>query len=163
MTVHVIGIGLAKNVFQLHGVDRKGNPVLSKRLRRDQLMPLVAAHPRCLIRIEACAGAFFWQRHFELHGHHVKIMPPQYVKPFVRRHKNDSNDAEAICIAVQQPTMRFVPKKTIEQQDIQAVHCARQRLVNHRTAPIAQMRRMVLLLIEGPHLSTAGIQRSTSL
>lgn len=144
MTVHVLGVDLAKNVFQLHGVDRRGKALFSKRLRRDQLMPFIASLPACLIGIEACTGAFFWQRQFELHGHTVKIMPPQYVKPFVRRQKSDSNDAEAICTAVQQPNMRFVPKKSIEQQDVQAVHRARQRLVNHRTALIAQMRGLLL-------------------
>ena len=98
----------------------------------------------CLIGIEASTGAFYWQRQFEKLGHAVKIMAPQYVKPFVRRQKNDSNDAEAICTAVQQRNMRFVPKKTLEQQDIQALHRARQRLVNHRTALISQMRGLLL-------------------
>jgi hypothetical protein len=89
----------------------------------------------CLIGIEASTGAFYWQRQFEKLGHTVRIMAPQYVKPFVRRQKNDSDDAEAICTAVQQRNMRFVPKKkTLEQQDIQALHRARLRLVNHRTA-----------------------------
>jgi transposase len=89
-------------------------------------------------------GAFYWQRQFEKLGHAVKIMAPQYVKPFVRWQKNDTNDAEEICTAVQQRNMRFVPKKTLEQQDIQALHRARQRLVNHRTALISQMRRLLL-------------------
>jgi transposase len=97
-----------------------------------------------LIGIEASTGAFYWQRQFEKLGHTVKIMAPQYVKPFVRRQKNDTNDAEAICTAVQQQNMRFVPKKTLEQQDIQALHRARQRLVNHRTALISQMRGLLL-------------------
>jgi transposase len=144
MKVHVLGIDLAKNVFQLHGVDRKGRCVLVRRVRRDLLMNLVAELDPCLIGIEACTGAFYWQRRFERHGHTVKIIAPQYVKPFVRRQKNDSNDAEAICTAVQQPNMRFVPKKTLEQQDIQALHRARQRLVNHRTALISQMRGLLL-------------------
>jgi transposase len=144
MKVHVLGVDLAKNVFQLHGVDRKGRCVLVRRVRRDLLMNLVAELDPCLIGIEACTGAFYWQRQFERHGHTVKIIAPQYVKPFVRRQKNDSNDAEAICTAVQQPNMRFVPKKTLEQQDIQALHRARQRLVNHRTALISQMRGLLL-------------------
>jgi transposase len=144
MKVHVLGVDLAKNVFQLHGVDRKGRCVLVRRVRRDLLMTLVAELDPCLIGIEACTGAFYWQRQFERHGHMVKIIAPQYVKPFVRRQKNDSNDAEAICTAVQQPNMRFVPKKTLEQQDIQALHRARQRLVNHRTALISQMRGLLL-------------------
>jgi transposase len=144
MKIHVLGVDLAKNVFQLHGVDRKGRCVLVRRVRRELLMNLIAELDPCLIGIEACTGAFYWQRQFERHGHTVKIIAPQYVKPFVRRQKNDSNDAEAICTAVQQPNMRFVPKKTLEQQDIQALHRARQRLVNHRTALISQMRGLLL-------------------
>lgn len=144
MKIHVLGIDLAKNVFQLHGVDRKGRCVLSRRVRRDSLMKLIAELDPCRIGIEACTGAFYWQRQFEKHGHVVMIMAPQYVKPFVRRQKNDTNDAEAICTAVQQPNMRFVPRKSIEQQDIQALHRARQRLVNHRTALISQMRGLLL-------------------
>ena len=127
MKVHVLGVDLAKNVFQLHGVDRKGRCVLMRRVRRDLLIKVIAELDPCLIGIEACTGAFYWQRQFERYGHTVKIMAPQYVKPFVRRQKNDSNDAEAICTAVQQPNMPFVPKKTLEQQDIQALHRARQR------------------------------------
>ena len=144
MKVHTLGIDLAKNVFQLHGVDRKGRPVLVRRVRREQLLKVLAELESCLIGIEASTGAFFWQRQFEKLGHVVMIMAPQYVKPFVRRQKNDSNDAEAICTAVQQPNMRFVPKKSLEQQDIQALHRARQRLVNHRTALISQMRGLLL-------------------
>ena len=144
MTVRVLGIDLAKNVFQLHGVDRYGLEVLRRRVRRDGLMKLISSLGPCLIGIEACTGAFYWQRQFEACGHTVKVMAPQYVKPFVRRQKNDANDAEAICTAVQQPSMRFVPKKTRDQQDIQALHRARQRLVNHRTALISQMRGLLL-------------------
>ena len=144
MKVHVLGIDLAKNVFQLHGVDRKGRPLLVRRLGREQLLMVLGELEPCLIGIEASMGAFYWQRQFEKLGHTVRIMAPQYVKPFVRRQKNDTNDAEAICTAVQQPNMRFVPKKTLEQQDIQALHRARQRLVNHRTALISQMRGLLL-------------------
>jgi len=115
MKVHILGIDLAKNVFQLHGVDRKGRPVLVRRVRREQLLKVLGELERCLIGIEASTGAFYWQRQFEKLGHTVKIMAPQYVKPFVRRQKNDSNDAEAICTAVRQRNMRFVPKKTLEQ------------------------------------------------
>ena len=118
--------------------------MLTRRLRRDQLIKIIGELEPCLIGIEASTGAFYWQRQFEKLGHSVKIMAPQYVKPFVRRQKNDTNDAEAICTAVQQPNMRFVPKKTLEQQDIQALHRARQRLVNQRTALISQMRGLLL-------------------
>lgn len=142
--VSVLGVDLAKNVFQLHGVDRKGRATLSRRVYREQLLRIIGELPPCLIGVEASTGAFYWQRQFEKLGHTVKIIAPQYVKPFVRRQKNDSNDAEAICTAIQQPNMRFVPKKTLEQQDIQALHRARQRLVNHRTALISQMRGLLL-------------------
>ncbi len=144
MKVQVLGIDLAKNVFQLHGVDRKGRTVMVRRVRREQLLKVIGELDPCLIGIEASTGAFYWQRQFEKLGHTVRIMAPQYVKPFVRRQKNDTNDAEAICTAVQQRNMRFVPKKTLEQQDIQALHRARQRSVNHRTALISQMRGLLL-------------------
>ncbi len=142
--VTVLGIDLAKNIFQLHGVNRAGRCVFKRRVMRDQLIQVVAQLPICLIGVEACTGAFYWQRRFEELGHTVKVMAPQYVRPFGRGQKNDSNDAEAICTAVKQPNMRFVPNKTTEQQDIQAIHRARQRLVNHRTALISQMRGLLL-------------------
>jgi transposase len=133
-----------KERFPTPWFDRKGRPTLTRRVRREQLLDLIGELEPCLIGIEASTGAFYWQRQFEKLGHRVKIMAPQYVKPFVRRQKNDTNDAEAICTAVQQRNMRFVPKKTLEQQDIQALHRARQRLVNHRTALISQMRGLLL-------------------
>lgn len=144
MGVAVMGIDLAKDVFQLFGVDATGRPVLTKRLRRAHLLPFVATLPPCLIGIEACASAFHWVRQFQQRGHTVRIISPQFVKPFIRGNKNDGNDAEAICEAVQRPTMRFVPLKSVEQQDVQSLHRARQRLVNHRTALISQMRGILL-------------------
>lgn len=142
--VAVLGIDIAKNVFQLHGVDADGQVVLRRRVMRDQLLQVTEAIPPWLIGIEACTGAFHWQRHFEAQGHTVKIIAPQYVKPFVKGQKSDGNDARAICIVVQKPHMRFVPKKSIIQQDIQGLHRARQRLVNHRVALISQMRGLLL-------------------
>ena len=103
---------------------------LKRRVMRDQLFSTIAQVERCTIVLEACTGAFYWQRKFEALGHQVKIISPQYVKPFVRRQKNDGNDAEAICTAARQPHIPFVPKKSVEQQDIQALHRARQRMVN---------------------------------
>ena len=144
MTIDVLGIDLAKNIFQLHGVDRKGHLVFKRRVMRDQLLAVVAGIEPCTIAIEACTCAFCWGRKFEEIGHKVKIISPQYVKPFVRRQKNDSNDAEAICTAVRQPHIPLVPKKTIEQQDIQALHRAQQRMVNHRTAVVSQIRGLLL-------------------
>ena len=107
-------------------------------------MQVIAQIAPCTIAIEACTGAFHWQRRFEEHGHTVKIISPQYVRPFVLSQKNDGNDAEAICTAARQPHMRFVPKKTVEQQDIQALHRARQRMVSHRTAVVSQIRGLLL-------------------
>jgi transposase len=144
MAIAFMGIDLAKSVFQLHGADSEGRLIMSKRLRRDQLLPELAKLPACVIGIEACTGAFFWQRQFETLGHTVRIIAPQYVKPFVKHQKNDRNDAEAICTAMRQPNMKFVPPKNEEQQDIQALHRARTRLVNHRTALVSQMRGLLL-------------------
>ena len=144
MTIETLGIDIAKTVFQLHGVNRSGRLILKRRMMRDQLLQVIAQTEPCTIAIEACTGAFYWQRKFEEHGHKVKIISPQYVKPFVRRQKTDGNDAEAICTAARQAHMRFVPKKSIEQQDIQALHRARQRMVNHRTAVVSQIRGLLL-------------------
>ncbi len=144
MTIETLGIDIAKNVFQLHGVNRNGRIVLRRRVMRDQLLEVVAQIERCTIVVEACTGAFTWARKFEALGHQVKIISPQYVKPFVRRQKNDGNDAEAICTAARQPHIPFVPKKTVEQQDIQTLHRARQRMVNHRTAIVSQIRGLLL-------------------
>lgn len=144
MTIELLGIDLAKNVFQLHGVDRKGNAIFKRRVMREQLLSVISGIEPCVAAIEACTGAFCWARQFEDLGHKVKIISPQYVKPFVRRQKNDGNDAEAICTAARQPHIPLVPKKSVEQQDIQALHRARQRLVNHRTALVSQMRGLLL-------------------
>lgn len=144
MMIAFMGIDLAKNVFQLHGVDGDGNAVFRKRVRREGLLAELANTPVCCIGIEACTGAFYWQRQFEALGHTVKVIAPQYVKPFVKHQKNDRNDAEAICTALMQPNMKFVPTKSEEQQDIQALHRARRRLVNHRTALVCQMRGLLL-------------------
>jgi transposase len=144
MSIEILGIDIAKNVFQLHGVNRGGGVVFKRRVMRDQLLEVVAQIERCTIVIEACTGAFYWARKFEEVGHQVKIISPQYVKPFVRRQKNDGNDAEAICTAARQPHIPLVPKKSIEQQDIQALHRARQRMVNHRTAVVSQIRGLLL-------------------
>lgn len=144
MAIAFMGIDLAKSVFQLHGADQEGKLIFSRRLRRDQLLDELAGLPPLIIGIEACTGAFYWQRQFERLGHRVRIIAPQYVKPFVKHQKNDRNDAEAICTAMRQPNMKFVPTKNAEQQDIQALHRARARLVNHRTALVSQMRGLLL-------------------
>ncbi|BBV07407.1 hypothetical protein BML2537_09010 [Providencia stuartii] len=153
MNVIYLGIDLAKNVFQLCGLNQSGKPVYKKRPDRKTLLQIVANIPACLIGVEASTGAFYWQHEFEKLGHKVKVISPQYVKPFVRGHKNDGNDAQAIAIALMQPTMQFVPPKSPEQQDIQALHWARQRIVNHRTATVCQIRG--LLLDRGITIGTA--------
>jgi transposase len=144
MTIETLGVDIAKNVFQLHGVSRNGHVVLRRRVMRDELLAAMARIDRCTVVLEACTGAFYWARKFEALGHQVKVISPQYVKPFVRRQKNDGNDAEAICTAARQPHIPFVPKKSVEQQDIQALHRARQRMVNHRTAVVSQIRGLLL-------------------
>jgi transposase len=134
MKVTAIGIDLAKSVFQVHGIDARGHAVLRKKLTRAQLIPFLATLPVCQIGIEACGGAHYWAREFQKLGHSVKMISPQFVKPYVKSNKTDAADAEAICEAMSRPHMRFVPIKQIEQQDIQSLHRVRQRLVRARTA-----------------------------
>ena len=114
--VTTIGRGLAKHVFQVHGVDADGGTVLRKSLRRAQVLTFFSRLPPCLVGLEACATAHHWARELRALGHEVRLMPAQYVKAYVKRNKNDAADAEAICEAVQRPTMRFVAIKTAEQQ-----------------------------------------------
>jgi transposase len=132
----VLGIDIAKRVFHAVGMDERGKIVLRKRLSRHDLMPFLAQLPPVRIGIEACGGAHYWARRFREHGHDVKLVAPQFVKPFVKSNKNDMRDAEAIAEAVTRPTMRFVPIKEIDQQDIQALHRVRERLIGERTALI---------------------------
>lgn len=133
MTLKTIGLDLAKGVFQAHGVDEAGEAVLAKKLHRKQMIPFFSKLAPRLIGIEACATAHHWARTLIATGHDVKIMPPSYVKGYVKREKSDALDAEAICEAVQQPTMRFVPVKTVEQQGILIAHRKRSLLVRQRT------------------------------
>ncbi|MCW8891512.1 MAG: IS110 family transposase [Sedimenticola sp.] len=144
MNISTIGIDLAKNIFQLHGVSDHGIPSLTKRLKRDKLLPFLANTPPCLIGIEACGGSNYWARQIKALGHDVKLISPQYVKPFVITNKNDYNDAAAICMAVQQPEMRFVAIKDITHQDIQTLHRIRTRLISGRTALVNQTRGILL-------------------
>jgi len=140
----VLGIDLAKSSFHLHGVDEHENVVLTKKLTRTKLYAFIAQMPVCLIGIEACGGANYWKRVFERYGHTVKMMSPQFVKPYVKSNKNDAIDAEAICEAVQRPNMRFAPSKTVEQQDIQSLHRIRSQLVARRTAQANQIRGLLM-------------------
>lgn len=140
MKITTIGIDLAKAVFQVHGVDERGKAVLRKQLKRSQVLPFFANLPVCLIGMEACGGAHYWARQLQTFGHTVKLMAPQYVKPYVKTNKNDIADAEAICEAVGRPNMRFVGIKTVDQQAILSVHRVRQGFVKARTAQANQIR-----------------------
>jgi len=128
--VVTVGLDIAKSVFQVHGVDAEGRVVLQRRLTRARLIPFFEKLPRCRIGIEACATAHHWGRQLAGLGHEVKLMPPSYVKPYVKRQKNDVADAEAICEAVSRPSMRFVDVKNPEQQRV--IHRTRATLMRHR-------------------------------
>jgi transposase len=145
MKLKRIGVDLAKNVFQVHGVDRHEAPIWRQRLPRDRWLQAVidAAEPGCEIGMESCGGAHHWARQLHARGFRVKLIAPQFVKPYVKSNKNDANDAEAICEAMSRPSMRFVSVKTVEQQDIQATHRIRAGLIEQRTAKGNQIRGLV--------------------
>lgn len=138
--IKVLGIDLAKNVFQIHGTDGKGKCVLRKRLTRTKFIEFIATVPSCTIGIEACGGSHYWARYFKQLGHEVKMMSPQFVKPYVKSNKNDRNDSEAIAEACTRPHMRFVSVKTVEQQDILMLHRARELTIKQRTSQANQIR-----------------------
>lgn len=140
MQITTIGLDIAKNVFQIHGVDGEGRVVLRRKVKRDQLLALFGGLKPCLIGIEACATAHHWARQLQALGHEVRLMPPAYVKAYVKRNKNDAADAEAICEAVTRPTMRFVPIKSADAQSVLMLHRARHLLVRQRTAQVSAMR-----------------------
>jgi transposase len=138
--ISVLGIDIAKLVFHVVGMDDTGHVVLRKRISRGEVLHFIAAHPPALIGMEACGSAHYWARRFREHGHEVRLIAPQFVKAYVKSPKNDTRDAEAICEAVTRPTMRFVPIKELEQQDLQALHRVRERLVKARTALVNEIR-----------------------
>jgi transposase len=140
MQVSTVGLDFAKNVFQVHGIDDHGRTVVRRKVRRDQLLKLFGALEPCLVGMEACATAHHWARELGALGHQVRLMPPAYVKAYVKRNKNDAADAEAICEAVTRPTMRFVPIKSVEAQSVLMLHRARHLLVRQRTAQASAMR-----------------------
>ena len=140
MKTTTLGLDLAKNVFQIHGINELGKPVIKKQLKRNQMAEFFVNLPPCLIGMEACGGAHHWARKLQGFGHTVKLMAPQFVKPYVKTNKNDAADAEAICEAVARPNMRFVPIKNIEQQSVLALHRVRQGFVKARTAQANQIR-----------------------
>jgi transposase len=140
-----VGVDLAKNVFQLHGVDRHGENAWRRRSTRDKWLKVLLdkVEPGCVIGMEACTGAHHWARYLQARGFTVKLIAPQFVKPYVKSNKNDANDAEAICEAMSRPNMRYVAVKTIKQQDIQAAHRIRSELIGQRTAKANQIRGLV--------------------
>ena len=140
MEITTVGIDLAKSVFQVHGIDERGKAVLKKQLKRAQMAPFFVNLPPSLIGMEACGSAHHWARKLQAMGHTVRLMAPQFVKPYVKTNKNDAADAEAICEAVGRPNMRFVPIKNVEQQAVLALHRVRQGFVKARTAQGNQIR-----------------------
>jgi len=140
MKTTTVGIDLAKNVFQVHGVNEHGKAILKKQLKRDQVAAFFANMPPCLIGMEACASAHHWAHRLRNLGHDVRLMAPQFVKPYVKTNKNDAADAEAICEAVARPNMRFVPIKSVGQQAVLSLHRVRQGFVKARTAQGNQVR-----------------------
>ena len=138
--VVTIGLDIAKNVFQVHGVDGSGDTVMRRQLRRSQLLPFFKKQRPCLVGMEACATSHHWARQLIELGHEVKLMPARYVKPYVKRNKNDAADAEAICEAVTRPTMRFVAVKSAQQQSVLMLHRTRELLVRQRTMLVNAIR-----------------------
>lgn len=155
MNITTLGIDLAKNIFQLHGVDSLGKTVLKKKLTREKLIEVIANMPICRIVMEACGGANYWARQFESYGHEVKLISPQFVKPFVKGNKNDNNDAEAIVEAASRPNMRYVSPKTIEQQDMQSLLRMREGCIEIRTKIVNQVRGLLaeygIVIAKGIH------------
>ena len=152
MQVSTIGVDLAKNVFQVHGVDSVGNIVITRQLRRKQIIELFGKIPACLVGMEACATAHHWAREVSKLGHTVRLMPPSYVKGYVKRSKNDAADAAAICEAVTRPSMRFMPIKAADQQALLMLHRTRDLLIRQRTQLINALR---------AHLAESGLVAET--
>src|ERR1700740_3044449 len=138
--VTTIGLDIAKSVFQVHGVDAQGNVAVRRQLKRRQVLPFFKKLWPCLVGIEACATSHHWSRELQALGHTVRLMPPAYVKPYLKRQKNDAADAEAICEAVTRPNMRFVPTKTVEQQSSLVLHRTRHLFIRQQTAIINSIR-----------------------
>ena len=151
----MIGVDLAKNVFQVHGALRTGEVQFRKKLTRKQFFLFMFRQEPCFVIIEACGSAHYWAHEIKAFGHEVKLIAPQYVRPFVKRQKNDVADAEAIVIAARQPEMRFVEPKTVEQRSRAAVFRGRERLIHQRTADVNALR---ALLYEHGHVFPQGIR-----
>ena len=155
MKITTVGIDLAKSVFQVHGVDERSKTVLKKQLKRQQVLGFFSNLPLCLIGMEACGGAHFWAHRLQAQGHSVRLMAPQFVKPYVKGNKHDAADAEAICEAVSRPSMRFVPIKNLEQQSVLTLHRQRHGLIGDRTALANRIRGLLaeygLIIPQGIH------------
>jgi transposase len=163
MKIATIGLDLAKHAFQVHGVDAKGTVVVRRALRRKEVLLFFGKIDPCLVGVEACATAHYWAREIEQFGHVVRLMPPAYVKPYVKRNKNDMTDAEAICEAVTRPTMRFVSVKSAEQQSVLMLHRTRALLVRQRTmlsnAVRAHLAEFGIVTAQGVHNVIGIIQK----
>ena len=155
MQITTIGLDLAKSVFQVHAVDAEGHVVVRRALRRAQVLPFFAKLPSCLVGMEACGTSHYWARELAELGHEVRLMPPAYVKPYVKRGKTDAGDAEAICEAVTRPTMSFVPVKSADQQAALALHRTRDLLVRQRTQRVNMLRGLLaefgIEMVRCPH------------
>src|SRR5215467_10240708 len=138
--ITTIGLDIAKSVFQVHGVDAQGTVIIRRQLKRRYVLSFFQKLPPCLVGIEACATSHYWSRELKALGHRVRLMPPAYVKPYVKRQKNDAADAEAICEAVGRPTMRFVETKTPEQQGCLTLHRTRHLFIRQQTSVINAIR-----------------------
>jgi transposase len=138
--ITTIGFDIAKSVFQVHGIDAEGNVIIRRQLKRRYVLPFFQKLPACVVGIEACASSHHWSRELQALGHTVRLMPPAYVKPYVKRQKNDATDAEAICEAVRRPTMRFVETKTLEQQSCLVLHRTRHLFIRQQTSVINAIR-----------------------
>jgi transposase len=152
--VTTIGLDIAKSVFQIHGVDAAGNVIVRRQLKRRYVLPFFQKLPPCLIGVEACASSHHWSRELRALGHTVRLMPAAYVKPYVKRQKNDAADAEAICEAVTRANMRFVATKTLEQQSCLMLHRTRHLFIRQQTAVINAIR---------AHLAAASSHRSDAM
>ena len=161
MEITTVGLDLVKNVIQLHAVNQHGKAALKKAFKRNQLLPFFANLTPCLIGMEACSSAHYWARKLQAMGHTVRLMAPQFVKPYVKTNQNDAADADAICEAVARPNMRFVPVKDIEQQAVLSLHRARQGFVKARTAQANQIHGLLgeygIILPQGMTHLTQGL------
>ena len=159
MTVKIVGLDLAKDVFQVHGISEAGRKIFNKKTKRAKLLAFFETLPRCIVGMEACGSAHHWGRELRKMGHDVRLMPAAYVKPYVKRGKTDAADAEAICEAVQRPTMRFVEIKSEEQQAVLAIHRSRDLIVRQRTQVVNMIRS---ILREFGHILPTGIESVSS-